>query len=335
MTGLAAVPALGGGLFTPPWPMSYLKTFGPRADPVTSLGWGLLILSCSVIVIVTVLVPLGIVLRRERRRGRQASAIPVTRGPGGLRWIYIGLSLTLVALVGSLVWTVEVVAEVNSPPAKPAVVIEVTGHQWWWEATYDPDNPARTFATANELHVPVGRPVLIRLVGADVIHSFWIPALTGKTDAIPGRTNVTWLQADRAGIYRGQCTEYCGLQHAGMALYVIADPPERFNRWRQEQLQPAPAAATPSAAQGAQVFAGRCAACHTIRGSDAGGLVGPDLTHLMSRRTIAAGVVANSPAALSGWVANPQALKPGTLMPPTYLSGPQLAALRSYLETLR
>ena len=323
-------------LSTPAWPMAYLETFGPRADAATALTWGLIAISCIVTVVIALAVLGGVLVRRSRQSPEAAGDEPASPGGrGGLRWIYIGLPLTLAALVGSLIWTVQVVAEVDSPPARPALTIEVTGHQWWWEATYDPDTPDRIFSTANELHVPVGQPVLIRLKGADVIHSFWVPALTGKTDTIPGRTNITWLQADRPGVYRGQCTEYCGLQHAHMALYVFADPPAAFERWRQDQLRPASQPAVPAAWHGQGVFVARCGGCHTVRGTPAGGLVGPDLTHLMSRRTIAAGVAANSPASLSGWVGNPQALKPGTVMPATYLSGPQLQALRSYLETLQ
>ena len=320
--------------FTPRWPLGYLETFGPRADPVTALGWGLLALSCAVVVIVGVLVLWGVLTRRQRASIAPAD-LPVAGGEGGMRWIYVGLALTLVALIGSLVWTVAVTAAVNSPAQKPALTLEVVGHQWWWEAVYDPDQPGRTFVTANEIHIPVGRPVQVKLTGADVIHSFWIPALTGKTDTIPGRTNLAWLQADRPGIYRGQCTEYCGKQHAHMAMFVVADPPAAFEAWRAGQLRPATDPQSADAARGAGVFQARCSACHTVRGTPAGGVVGPDLTHLMSRSTIAAGTLPNNPSTLSGWVANPQALKPGAAMPATWLSGPELTDLRAYLETLR
>jgi cytochrome c oxidase subunit 2 len=314
--------------------MGYLETFGPRAGPVTALGWGLTALSCAVVVIVGLLVLAGVLVRRQRAPA-EPGAIPVLRSEAGMNWIYVGLALTLVALLASLIWTVAVSAAVNSPGSKPALTLQVVGHQWWWEAIYDPGQPARTFVTANEIHIPAGQPVEVRLTGADVIHSFWIPALTGKTDTIPGRTNLAWLQADRPGVYRGQCTEYCGKQHAHMALYVVADPPAAFDAWRAAQLRSAAAPQTPAAQRGAVVFQARCGACHTVRGSDAGGIVGPDLTHLMSRRTIAAGTLPNNRASLAGWVANPQALKPGALMPKTWLSGPELADLGAYLETLR
>lgn len=313
--------------------MGFWATYGPRADPVTALNWGFSAISVAVVVIVTVLVVVGVLRRAQRTAGPMAD-LPVSRSQGGLRWIYIGLALTIVALVGSLAWTVVVLAAVNSPGGKPAVTLEVTGHQWWWEVTYL-GGPGGTFATANEIHIPVGQPVLVKLKGADVIHSFWVPSLTGKTDAIPGRTNVTWLQADRPGVYRGQCTEYCGEQHAHMALYVRADTPADFQAWRDAQLRAAPAPATPQDSTGQQVFIARCGACHTVRGTEAGGAVGPDLTHLMSRATIAAGTLPNTIATLSGWIENPQALKPGARMPPTDVPPPQLVALRAYLETLK
>jgi len=328
-----AAPIPTAASFTPASPMGFWLTYGPRADPVTALNWGLTALSVAVVVIVTALVLAGVVLRRQRPAGAM-SDLPVSRSAGGLRWIYIGVALTLVCLVGSLAWTVAVLAAVNSPGGKPALTLEVTGHQWWWEVTYD-GGPGGTFTTANEIHIPAGQPVLVKLKGADVIHSFWVPSLTGKTDTIPGRTNVTWLQADRPGVYRGQCTEYCGEQHAHMALYVQADSPAEFAAWRNGQLQAAALPATPQAGAGQQVFVARCGACHTVRGTEAGGVVGPDLTHLMSRGTIAAGTLPNTVATLSGWIENPQALKPGARMPPTDVPPPQLAQLRAYLETLK
>lgn len=320
--------------FSPAWPMAYLKTFGPRADPVTGLTWGLIALSLAVVAIVTVLVVAGVAIRRQP--GTPIGlALPVGPGRGGLSWIWIGLAPTLVALVAALAWTVAVMAAVGSPRVKPALTVEITGHQWWWEARYLSADPGQTFVTANEIHIPAGRPVLIRLNGADVIHSFWIPALAGKTDTIPGRTNLTWMQADRPGTYRGQCTEYCGLQHAHMAAFVIADPPDVFEAWRQRQLQAAAPPVAGPAAAGEALFVERCGACHTVRGGGAGGIVGPDLTHLMSRATLAAGTVPNTVAGLAGWIANPQALKPGARMPATDLSGPELGQVSAYLETLK
>jgi len=321
--------------FTPDSPMGYLRTYGPRADPATALTWGLLDISVAVIVIVTALVVIGVLVRRARGAGGAAGLPLAERGASGLAWIYVGLALTTAALFVSLVWTVQVLAQINSPAGKPALTLEVTGHQWWWEIRYLGDQPGQAFDTADEIHIPVGQAVLIKVIGADVIHSFWVPALTGKTDTIPGRTNLAWMQADRAGVYRGMCTEYCGLQHAHMALFVMADPPAAFEAWRQGQLAPAAAPASPPTAVGEAVFQAHCSDCHTVRGTPARGQKGPDLTHVMSRQTLASGALANSVATLPAWISNPQALKPGSTMPATNLSGPELNAVSAYLETLK
>ena len=324
MAASSALPASG---LT--WPMGYLTTFGPRADPATTLTWDLLAISVVVIAIITLLVVTGALLKRVRAKEALPAASP--GGKGGLTWIAIGCAITTATLLVSMVWTVQVLARIDSPASRPPLTIEITGHQWWWEAHYQPDQPGQAFATANELHIPTGQPVRLKLASADVIHSFWVPALTGKTDTIPGRVNLGWMQADRPGTYRGQCTEYCGEEHAKMALYVVAEPPARFDAWRMAQLQPAAASALP----GQAIFEAHCGACHTVRGTAAGGLVGPDLTHLMSRATIASGVLSNDVATLSGWIANPQALKPGSAMPATDLNGAQLTEVVAYLETLK
>jgi cytochrome c oxidase subunit II len=315
--------------------MNYLWTAGPRADPATALTWGLIALSLAVIAAVTVAVVAGALVRGRGGTAADLAGAEVARPGGGLMWFYIGLPLTVVALAGALIWTLQALAAVDSPPTPPRLSLTVTGHQWWWAVRYEAARPGETFDTANEIHIPVGRPVLIHLVGADVIHSFWVPALTGKTDTIPGRDNIAWLQADRPGVYRGQCTEYCGLQHAHMAVQVIAQPAADFEAWRQGEIKAAAPAGPGQAAIGESVLVARCGACHTVRGTGAGGVEGPDLTHLMSRRTIAAGAMDNTVANLSGWIADPQALKPGAKMPATGLSGPELTALRAYLATLR
>jgi len=327
------------------WPMSYLRTYGPRADPATGLMWGLIILSLAVITIITVLVLLGILVRHGRGHVDAMADLPAQRGSDGLAWFYVGMPMTVVALVAALIWTVAVLAAVDSPASRPRLTIEVTGHQWWWEVRYLAPDPSQAFVTANEIHIPTGEPVLVKLIGADVIHSFWIPALTGKTDTIPGQTNVAWLQTDRPGVYEGQCAEYCGLQHAHMGLDVVAEPPAAFEAWRRGQLRPAPIPSDALALAGREVFLAHCGSCHTVQGVDtradaararaAGGALGPDLTHLMARSSLAARTVTNSVGGLSGWIANPQALKPGAKMPATFLSGPQLSATVAYLETLK
>jgi cytochrome c oxidase subunit 2 len=190
--------------------------------------------------------------------------------------------------------------------------------------------------TANELHLPAGRPVAIALESADVIHSFWVPPLHGKVDLVPGRTNTILLQADRTGEWRGQCAEYCGLQHAHMRLIVSAHDPAGFDAWYGAQLQPAPAPAADQERRGhAIVERGSCAMCHAVQGTAAGGRMGPDLTHLASRTWIGAGTLPNTPENLRRWIADPQAFKPGSLMPPQALTDDDLDAVVAYLGRLR
>jgi cytochrome c oxidase subunit 2 len=313
-------------------PLSYLQGFGTKAYPVVSLTWGLMIISIAVTVIIAVLVVIGILLKRSR--AVSAADVPVMRGAGGGAWIVIGLGISSVALLGSLVWTVVVLAAINGPGRKPGLTIEVTGQQWWWKARYLSDDPSRTLTTANEFHIPTGEPVRVRLIGADVIHSFWVPALSGKTDTIPGQNNVTWIEAQEPGRYEGQCTEYCGAQHAHMQFYIVAEPPAQFHAWWDAQLEPAAAPSSAPIGRGERLFVFHCGACHTVRGTQAGGTVAPDLTHLMSRQTIAAGALPNTVANLTGWIANPQTIKPDTKMPTLYLSGPDLNDIQTFLQTL-
>lgn len=315
-------------------PLSYLHGFGAKAYPVTALTWGLLVISVIVTIVCTALVVIGVWRRRVTEVGDAVERIPVERGPAGLRWITMGVGISSVALLGSLIWTVIVLADVSRPSSAPQMTLEVTGQQWWWKGRYLSADPSRVLTTANEFHIPTGEPVRVKLIGADVIHSFWVPALTGKTDTIPGQTNQTWLEASRPGIYRGQCTEFCGWQHAHMAFFVIAEPRAVFDFWLEGQLQPAPSPALPEVARGERLFVFHCGACHAVRGTEAGGTVAPDLTHLMSRSTIAAGTLPNNPGNLSGWIANPQTIKPGTQMPTLYLSGPDLQDIRTFLATL-
>ncbi|HEX4027287.1 MAG TPA: c-type cytochrome, partial [Rhizomicrobium sp.] len=191
----------------------------------------------------------------------------------------------------------------------------------------------RQFTTANEIHIPVGRPVRLRLIGSDVIHSFWVPQLAGKMDAIPGQTNETWIEADRPGTYRGQCTEYCGLEHARMGFLVVAQSPAEFQAWWSHQVD-APAPPQGVALAGQEDFQTHCAGCHAVRGTDAAGALGPDLSHLMQRTTIASGVLPNDGPTLARWISDPQSLKPGSLMPAPELSGQELADVHAYLKTL-
>jgi cytochrome c oxidase subunit 2 len=220
------------------------------------------------------------------------------------------------------------------PDGDPGATIEVIGHQWWWEVRYD-DGTGNEVVTANEIHVPVGTPVELRLRTADVIHSFWVPELMPKTDLLPDRINRTWLTADEPGTYRGQCAEYCGLQHAHMAFSVVAEPRADYEKWLTEQAADADAPLGEEEQRGLEVFTSTaCATCHTIRGTGADGDVGPDLTHVGSRDRIAAGALPNDTGHMAGWVANSQTVKPGNLMPPQRLSPDDLRAVVAYLQSL-
>ena len=326
---LCLVPAAAGAAPA----MSYLHTFGPAGDPANRLGWGLGIISIAVVAIVAVLLIAAIY--RRRARPADASTLAVRRDEGGTRWIYIGVGISTVVLVACAVWTMFTLAAIAMPAQARDLTLQVTAAQWWWSVRYQNDEPSRIFTTANEIHIPVGRPVRVELNSRDVIHSFWIPALAGKMDVIPGQTNVTWLQADRPGTYRGQCGEYCGAQHAHMAMYVVADSPGDYDAWLRNQLGNAAAPVSDVARKGEQAFIAHCAACHTVRGTAAGGILGPDLTHVMSRATIAAGLLPNTRGNLAAWIANSQALKPGSRMPSLEVSAADLTAILAYVDTLR
>jgi cytochrome c oxidase subunit 2 len=307
---------------------------GPIASSEAKLGWWLLIVSVVVVAVVTLLVVLGAV---RGPRARRDVSLERTAAHSGLPWIYIGgLIIPAVILVVSFALTLGTLHATSRPGTDPAATIRIIGHRWWWEVRYVGADPTQTIVTANEIHVPVGQPVRLELASADVIHSFWIPKLAGKTDVIPGTTNITWLQADSAGVYRGHCTEYCGLQHTNMDPIVIAEDPRTFAQWEAGQRAPAAAPTSEAAMQGLAVFQkSACAACHAIRGAEALGRVGPDLTHLASRMTIAAGVLENTRGNLAGWIGNSQAIKPGNDMPVMTLAPNDLQALIAYLETLK
>lgn len=329
-------------------PMSYLHTYSPGADPVTRLGWGLGIVSIAVVVIIAGLLLGAILRRRESVEAGGVDPLDVGRHGNGMRWIYIGVGTSTVVLLGLAIWTLVTIAAVARPQGTAAFTVRVTGYQWWWRVRYEDRDAARTFTTANEIHIPVGKPVRLELESGDVIHSFWVPQLGGKIDTIPGQTNVSWIQADRAGVYRGQCGEYCGAQHAHMALLVVADPPAAFDAWWNAQLQSAgpsapaqvtqtsaPAAPAPaSVSSGQAVFTTYCGACHAVRGTDAGGIYGPDLTHVMSRHMIAAGTVPNDATHLADWIRHAQQIKPGTRMPDIALSNSDLHSVVTFLQTL-
>jgi cytochrome c oxidase subunit 2 len=314
-------------------PLDYLHGSGDKAMPVVALTWGVTIISIAVIVVISLLVA-GAVWRRPGTVAAPGNRLALEAPVEGLNWLWIGVGVSTLVLLFTVVWTMVVLAKVTLPQRKPALTIEVTGHQWWWQVRYLSSDPSQIFATANEIHIPTGQSVLFKLIGADVIHSFWVPALAGKTDTIPGQTNETWLEANTPGIYHGQCTEYCGLQHAKMGFLVVADAPKDFAAWREHQLQsPQPPRAGDQWA-GLSNFNTYCGSCHAVRGTDAAGVLGPDLSHLMQRHTLAAGVLPNDPDDLARWISDPQGIKPGNLMQKPELSSRELADVQAYLKTL-
>ena len=315
-------------------PLNYMYGHGPVASSEARLGWWLVIVSGVVVAVVALLVVAGAVHRPAKR---EPMALERTGSHGGLLWIYFGgLLLPALILIVSFGLTLGTLHATVSAPRDPAATVRIIGHRWWWEVRYVDRDPTKTIVTANEIHVPVGQPVRLELTSADVIHSFWVPQLAGKTDVIPGITNVAWLQADSAGVYRGACTEYCGLQHANMSPIVVAESPTAFQSWEAGQRASAAPPTDPGAAAGEAVFQkSACATCHAIRGSEALGNVGPDLTHLASRLTLAAGTLENTRGNLAGWIGNAQGIKPGNDMPVMTLAPNDLQALLAYLETLK
>lgn len=317
-------------------PMAYTYGFGTKTYPVTNLLWGLIIVSLAVIAIVAIPVLVGVLLRRSKTPSDDPHRVPLVPAGSGIGFIYIGTALSTLVLLGFAAWTFATLAAVAGPKAnKAALSIHVIGHRWWWEIVYDGKNPARVFRTANEIHIPTGEAVRIQLTSPNVIHSFWVPQLSGKMNLIPGQDNETWIEADRPGTYRGECNVYCGLGHAHINLLVVAEPKARFVGWWTNELEPAPTPQSPVLAQGENEFIVHCGGCHAVRGTVAMGRLGPDLSHLMSRRMIAAGTLPNTVGYLSGWIADPQDIKPGALMPVLDLSGRQLNGIRNYLLTLK
>jgi cytochrome c oxidase subunit 2 len=231
------------------------------------------------------------------------------------------------------VGTGRAIASLGSPHA---MTIAFVGHQWWWEVQYSDPVASNRITTANEIHIPVGEPVVLNLSSRDVIHSFWVPALHGKRDLLPGYETAFWIEAQYPGVYAGKCAEYCGEQHAHMAIQVLAEPRARFEEWLRQQRQPAPEPATDAERRGREVFLqAPCTQCHTIRGTSAGATVAPDLTHLATRLTLAAGTIPNTTGHLAGWVLDSQQVKPGNHMPPNGLKSEDLQALLAYLRSLR
>jgi cytochrome c oxidase subunit II len=313
---LVCLPACSGSA-------SALRPSGPGAARIEGLWWLVFWISAVVFVIV-----LGFLTVSLVRSGRDA---PITRH---VRWgepfiVIAGVVIPSLVLIAVFAVSLNDARTLAKPEAGARLEVRVIAHDWWWEVRYP--NGA---ITANEIHIPAGEPVRVRLETADVIHSFWVPRLQGKTDLVSGRTNYTWLQADQPGRYRGQCAEFCGLQHANMAFYVVAEPRASFDQWLEAAGAP-PSPPSGEAAAGKDVFlSSTCVGCHAIEGTPADARVGPDLTHVAGRRTLFAGTVLNTRANLERVVTDPQSVKPGVAMPPTQLSDQELRALVDYLEQL-
>ena len=282
------------------------------------------------------LVVFALTLAAVWRGGRAQAAIADTADKPLAAAVSFGVALTVVilfGLLGATMWTHRAVLALG---AESAVTVNVTGHQFWWEFEYDEAVPSQRVTTANELHIPVGRPVVLKVTSRDVIHSFWVPNLQGKRDLIPGIMSAIWLQADRPGVYRGQCAEFCGKQHAHMAFEVVAEPDAQFERWLDAQRQLASAPQSAAASHGRDVFlTTQCVLCHTVRGTPAAGKVGPDLTHVGTRGKIASGTLQTKPDDVAQWIRDPQHVKPGSQMPPTRLTDADVQALSEYLVNLK
>ena len=318
----------------------YQSTFGNAGTGTQNFNTLFLIFLavCAIMYVAVIAFLIAGILRRRRageanvvESGRHHQSDPLMQ-TGLIGWgAVIATGLLLLALASFVTDSSDA-----SSAAHEQLAITVTGKQWWWDVEYNSSDPSKSIRTANELHLPVGVPVRIQLKSNDVIHSFWVPSLAGKQDLIPGRETDITLVPKKVGIYRGQCAEFCGVQHAHMALVINVDSYDDFKKWWQGQLKPAAAPLNPMALAGYRYVTQReCAVCHNISGTSAGGRVGPDLTHFASRRTIAAGTLPMGKGNLYGWVADPQSIKPGTKMPTVGLEPEELHAVVAYLETLK
>ena len=322
---------------------------GPQAAKLKALIWVFLI-TCGIIWLLVMLVLAAAVWHRRPPADPLANPLanpladPATNPsadplatPNRTASIVVGAAVaaSVVVIFGLTLASYFATRGIFDSRPEP-LIIQVRGHQWWWEATYKDRSINQNFLTANELHVPVGQPIRIELAADDVIHSFWAPNLTGKQDLIPGRDNALTFTVDKPGTYRQQCAEFCGLQHAHMAMLIVAEPAEAYQNWRHAQLVE-PAAPTEAAEQrGRQAFLAKpCAACHTIRGTQASGTLGPDLTHVGSRQYIVAGILPATRGSLAAWIADPQTIKPGNNMPMVPLTADELNDLCAYLASLK
>ena len=299
----------------------------PQARAIYDLG----IVSSIVFLLIFVVVAGAIVYAILRFRARAGEADP-KQIAGNKKVETAWTIIPFLIVIFLFVITLKAMNRADPPPV-PSPDLVVTGHQFWWQADY----PASGVTTANEIHIPTGKPLCVRLESKDVLHEFWVPKLTRKMTTVPGQPNHIWLQADEPGTYIGQCSEFCGTQHTWMRIVVVAHEPAQFEEWQQAQLRPAQVPVDDAGAKGLEIFrTSTCINCHAINGvPGANARVAPDLTHVGSRQQLAAGIVENTPENMRRWVKNPQAIKPGALMPDFYLDDEQINQLADYLSSLR
>lgn len=337
---MAAIMALTGCHYA----QSTFNNHGPASRSIGNLSWAMTVLFLVFTLVMGVL--LGIAF--YKRRGSLAEHEPID-ADGGQIWIAVGgLAIPLIVLTVLFVAGLSLMSDfpihgMRGMPNSSQMVgsmkpeILIIGHQWWWEIHYLNDDPSKSFITANELHLPAGQSVNIEVRTADVMHSFWIPALNGKVDLIPGQPNYIRIVASQPGIYKGQCAEFCGEEHSRMRLLAVVQEPDAYRAWIADQLKPGAEPTTPEAKAGQQIFeSGPCAMCHTVRGTTAGGRVAPDLTHIGSRQMIASDMYPNNVGYLEAWITNAQSLKPDALMPNLAdFTGEQISDLVAYLRGLK
>lgn len=310
-----------------------------KAGSISGLWWFYFAVLLGVFLLV-IFALLGAVAVSWRRRDKQSAVrlqeLKSTRERNLSITVTAALVVTTLTLVALLLVDFTLQRRWSEPAPKDAMPVRITGHQWWWEARFENDDPSQVVTTANELHLPLGKPVRFDLNSTDVIHSFWIPNLDGKKDMIPGYFAGLWFVPQRAGTYEGRCAEFCGAQHAQMRLTIVVEPPEAFAAWMATQRKTAPEPATDTQRRGRDIFMrGSCILCHTINGTPARGLVGPNLTHFVSRPFLGAGALPNDRGHLAAWILDPQSHKAGVRMPQHQFATQDLNALLDYLETLR
>ncbi len=319
---------------------SVVDAAGKQSGRIETLWWFFLWLLGAIFV--AVVAALLMTLTR-RHRGIEQEPLEPTHRPSEATEHTLTRNVTMATVASVVILLGLIVLSISTGKAlsgmgetRSGMTVEVIGNQWWWYVRYLNDQADRIVVTANEIHIPVGRPVMIRGTSNDVIHSFWVPNLHGKRDLIPSRINSEWIEADRPGRFRGQCAEFCGVQHAHMAMWVVAEAPDKFDAWMRAQLQPSVEPTDPDRIRGREVFMeNACIYCHTIQGTPAVGQVGPDLTHFASRYTLAAGTLPNTKGNLGGWIADPQSIKPGNHMATVPIKAEDMQPLLDYLESLK